>query len=160
MQLKLVSRGGDITRRSLLAAGAALAAPPALAQTPPFLARKCEVGPPAHDKGPLVFMDYDQIELDAAYHQRTYEPLLDRINQRLVSNSAEVRARIGEPQRVAYGPSGIETLDIYRAGQARAPIFVFIHGGIWLYGSARDCAYAAEMLSTRGRILSPLISPR
>jgi arylformamidase len=134
----------------MLAAAAAMATTPAAAQTPPFLARKCEVGPPAHDKGPLVFMDYDQIELDAAYHQRTYEPLLDRVNQRLVSTSADVRARLGEPRRVAYGPSAIETLDIYRTGRARAPVFVFIHGGIWLYGAARDCAYAAEMFVNAG----------
>jgi arylformamidase len=134
----------------MLAAAAAMATTPAAAQTPPFLARKCEVGPPAHDKGPPVFMDYDQIELDAAYHQRTYEPLLDRVNQRLVSTSADARARLGEPQRVAYGPSAIETLDIYRTGRARAPVFVFIHGGIWLYGAARDCAYAAEMFVNAG----------
>ncbi|SEL19093.1 alpha/beta hydrolase fold [Bosea lupini] len=33
---------------------------------------------------------------------------------------------------LAYGPGRFETLDLYRpAGVARAPIFVFIHGGYW-----------------------------
>lgn len=150
MQRGFPSSRGDVTRRTLLAAAAALAAAPALAQTPPSLRRRCEIGPPAHDKGPPVFMDYDQVELDAAYDQRFYEPLLERVNQRLAFNSGEVRDRIGEPQRVAYGPSGGETLDIYRTGRAKAPIFLFIHGGIWLYGSAWDCGYAAEMFVKAG----------
>ena len=30
------------------------------------------VGPPLHQKGQLVFMEYDQVELDAAYDQGAY----------------------------------------------------------------------------------------
>ncbi|HKO07415.1 MAG TPA: alpha/beta hydrolase, partial [Alphaproteobacteria bacterium] len=59
-------------------------------------------------------------------------------------------ARIGSPRRVAYGPSEIESLDIYRTDRAKAPIFVFIHGGNWLVGSAKDSGYAAEMFVKAG----------
>jgi len=49
--------------------------------------------------------------------------------RRRTRHSELARRRIGEPERVAYGPSEIEQLDIYRAAGAAAPIFVFIHGG-------------------------------
>src|SRR4051812_3545169 len=77
---------------------------------------------PPHPKGPRVFLDYDQVELDAAYDQTVYEPNLNQIKDRFVSNSAAVRARIGDPQRVAYGTSEIEKLDIYKAKRDGAPI--------------------------------------
>jgi hypothetical protein len=61
-----------ITRRTMLATAGAVAAVPALAA-------ECRIGPEPHEKGPLVFMDYDQVELDAAYNQEVYEPLLDQV---------------------------------------------------------------------------------
>ncbi|MGE0118991.1 MAG: alpha/beta hydrolase [Dongiaceae bacterium] len=131
-----------ITRRVVLAA-AAMAATPALAQ-------QCQIGPPKHAKGPLVFLDYDQLELDAAYKQEYYEPLGQRVADRLYAGSAAVRKRLGKPQRVAYGPTDVETLDIYRTDRPRAPVFVFIHGGIWLYGSAHEYGYPAEMFVRAG----------
>lgn len=132
-----------ITRRTILTGSAVLASTPVLAQ-------ECRIGPPPHHKGPLVFMDSDQVELDASYDQAAYEPLIGQVAQRLASNSEAVRARIGPPRRVAYGPSEIERLDIYRADGDRAPIFVFIHGGIWLNGSAKDSAYPAEVFVKAG----------
>jgi arylformamidase len=134
---------GHVTRRVLLGAAAALGAAPALAE-------ECRVGPAAHAKGPLVFLDYDQVELDASYTQLVYEPNMPQILQRGASNSEAVRARIGAPQRAAYGPSEVEALDIYRAKHARAPIFVFIHGGAWLGGAAKDNADPAEMFVGAG----------
>ena len=107
-------------------------------------------GPPPHEKGPLVFLDYDQIELDAAYDQAVYQPNILQLNKRWASNSARTRARIGEPLRREYGPSAIERLDIFRAERQRAPIFVFIHGGAWIRGAARDYAAPAEMLIGAG----------
>src|SRR5690349_5276487 len=76
-----------ISRRTMLGTAAAMATMPALAEG-------CRVGPPEHHKGPLVFMDYDQLELDASYDQVTYEPLIAQTSQRLASNSAAVRGRI------------------------------------------------------------------
>jgi arylformamidase len=116
----------------------------------PAIAQECPVGPPPHHKGPPVFMDYDQVELDAAYDQTYYEPLIGQIVQRLASNSDAVRARIGNPQRAAYGPTPVEALDIYRTHRAKAPIFVFIHGGNWMAGAAKDFGYAAEMFVDAG----------
>jgi arylformamidase len=138
----------SITRRAVLgtAAAAAMAAPV------PAVAQECRIGPPKHEKGPLVFMDYDQVELDAAYRQDVYQPqgLGQRVRDRLAFASHEARDHVGKPLRQRYGEGDIETLDIYRTDRANAPIFVFIHGGTWRFGSAWDAGYPAEMFVKAG----------
>jgi arylformamidase len=113
----------------------------------------CHLGPPAHEKGPRVWMDMDQVEIDAAYDQRFYAPLGDQIQKRVAAASEAVRARLGEPRRLSYGPSEIEKLDVYPARKPKAPIFVFVHGGSWLGGSAKANGYPAEMLVNAGASL-------
>ena len=134
----------QFSRRSMLGTAAFMAS------TAPAFAQGCPVGPPQHHKGPLVFMDYDQVELDASYDQVYYEPLIADVSKRLSSNSDAMRARIGAPQRVAYGPTEIEKLDIYRTNRSQAPVFVFIHGGNWQVGSAAGFGYPAEMFVNAG----------
>jgi arylformamidase len=102
------------------------------------------------DKSPLVFLDYDQAALDAAYDQAAYAPNREQLIRRRASDSLATRARIGAPERVAYGMAEIEKLDIYRAARDRAPILVFIHGGAWRGGRAEECAAPAEMLAAAG----------
>jgi arylformamidase len=134
------------TRRGVLigTASAAFAAEPVLAQlVPPF-------GPAPHTKGPRVFLDYDQVELDAAYDQPVYEPNYNQIGARFASNSEATRVRIGQPVRLAYGPTDIEKLDIYKTRQPNAPILVLIHGGEWRFGSAKSTAFPAEVFINAG----------
>jgi len=95
-------------------------------------------------------MDYDQVELDAAYDQSAYAPLSGQLEARMAANSKLVRERLGQPLRVAYGPTQIEKLDIYRAHQPGAPIFVYLHGGRWLHGNAADYAFKAELFVAHG----------
>jgi arylformamidase len=95
-------------------------------------------------KGPLVWLDMDQQALDDAYDQTVYAPNRDQVAKRRVANSEKARMVIGAPQRVAYGPSEIERLDIYRARQANAPVNIFIHGGAWRANRAADYAFLAE----------------
>jgi arylformamidase len=132
-----------ISRRTVLATAVAVAASPAVAE-------ECRIGPPPHHKGTAVFLDYDQLELDASYDQVSYEPLIAQVSQRLAANSEATRARIGVPQRAAYGPSEVERLDIYRTSRPNAPVFVFIHGGTWRVGAAEQYAYPAEMFINAG----------
>src|SRR5260370_38979586 len=89
---------------------------------------------------PLVFLDYDQAELDAAYNQSAYQPNIQQLRDRWASNSERTRARIGAPLRLPYGRSAIERLDIFRTDSGAAPIFVFIHGGAWRAGLAKTYA--------------------
>src|SRR5215212_5206389 len=97
-----------------------------------------------------VFLDYDQKALDDAYDQAVYAPNRDQILARLAHTSELVRRRIGAPQRYQYGGADIEGLDVYRAKKPGAPINVFVHGGAWRAGLARDYAFPAEMLVNAG----------
>ena len=101
-------------------------------------------------KASLVFLDYDQQALDAAYDQAAYAPNREQLIRRRESDSAAVRARLGEPERFAYGSAEIEQLDLYRAAGDRRPMFVFIHGGAWRAGRAAGYAGPAEMLTAAG----------
>jgi arylformamidase len=92
-----------------------------------------------------VFLDYDQQALDDAYDQAVYARNRDQILARLARTSELVRQRIGAPQTFAYGEKPIERLDFYRCAKDDAPINVFIHGGAWRAGLARDYGYPAEM---------------
>ena len=94
-------------------------------------------------RGPAVFLDYDQAALDAAYDQHAYAPNREQINERNVANSDVVRARIGQPQRLAYGSGEAEHLDFYPAAPG-APVFVFIHGGAWRRTGIERYGFAAE----------------
>ena len=149
MQKEFCVASRSISRRSVLGAAAMGGASVGLPSERAF-ADACRLGPEPHEPGPLVFMDYDQIELDAAYSNSAYEPLMGQVGDRLRSASEIARARLGDPRRFAYGPTANERLDIYDARRKGAPIFVYIHGGTWRTGSARRSAYAAELFVDRG----------
>src|ERR1700733_9716812 len=95
-------------------------------------------------KGPRVWLDMDQQELDAAYDQSKYALNQPLIQVRRQASSKRARAALGAPLRLAYGPSEIEQLDVYRAAAANAPVHVFIHGGAWRNGRSADFAFLAE----------------
>lgn len=142
-------RPAVISRRSLLGTAATIAAAPVLTTTP-ALAEGCQVGPPPHEKGPKVWMDLDQVELDAAYDQSFYAPMISQFQKRFASISETTRARLGAPKRFAYGPTPIEGLDLYPARTPNAPIFVFVHGGRWLLGNAKQYGYPADLFVNAG----------
>jgi arylformamidase len=104
----------------------------------------------SHTAAPHVWRDYDQEGLDRAYDQTVWAPSMADIQKRQAANSEAARRRLGQPQRLAYGPSPIEGLDLFKARQPNAPIMVFIHGGAWLRGEAKNFAYPAEMLVDAG----------
>jgi arylformamidase len=101
-------------------------------------------------KGPLVWLDMDQKALDDAYDQMVYAPNRDQVHKRNMFNSDRVRARLGEPKRIAYGPTEIEKLDLFSTSKPNAPINVFIHGGAWRQRSVKDYAFLAEMCVRAG----------
>jgi len=103
-----------------------------------------------HPKGPRVWLDMDQKELDDAYDQSVYAPNRDQLNKRRASESELVRARLGAPRRVAYGATPHEMLDIHATPNPKAPIVIFVHGGAWRAGHAKDSAYGAETFVRAG----------
>jgi arylformamidase len=101
-------------------------------------------------KGPLVWLDMDQKEIDDAYDQACWAPNREHIAQRRRLASERTIDRLGPPERVAYGPTEIEKLDIYKTNRPNAPIAIFIHGGAWKNGASKDSAYMAEMYLAAG----------
>jgi arylformamidase len=136
--MKKIEPDVSSARRTLLAAGAfaALTAGTAAAQG--------ASAPAVRAKGPRVFLDYDQAELDASYDQSVYAPNQKQVTGRYATNSELVRGRLGAPRRVAYGPAEIEKLDIYPSSRRNAPIQLFLHGGAWRGGAAKDYGFPAE----------------
>jgi arylformamidase len=98
----------------------------------------------ARVKGPIVWLNMDQQELDDAYDQIVYAPNRDQLGKRRLANSAEALGRIGKPERFAYGPTPIEGLDVYRTKKPNAPVAIFVHGGAWRNGAASEFTYLAE----------------
>ena len=100
-------------------------------------------------KGPLVWLDMDQKELDDAYDQTVYAPNQPLLAARRKVASESVLKRL-PPERVAYGSSEIEKLDIYKTARTNAPVNVYIHGGAWRNGTAKDSAFPAETFVKAG----------
>src|SRR2546426_7457114 len=121
-----------IDRRAVLGMGMALAAGSVLGQQPRV-------------KGPPVWLDMTQKELDDAYDQSVYAPNQRQVTGRYETNSGRTRAKLGAPQRYAYGPSEIEQLDVFKTRRANAPINVFIHGGAWRGGRSENYAFPPEL---------------
>jgi arylformamidase len=118
-----------------------------------------EMPQPVTARGPLVWRDMDQKALDDAYDQDVYAPNRPLIVARRIAASERTRAILAPPQRVAYGPSEYEGLDIFRATPSPAsgggkgggaPINVFVHGGAWRRNKAADYALQAEPLVHAG----------
>jgi arylformamidase len=133
-----------LDRRSVLAgisAGVAAGGGAAFAQQSPVA---------TNEKGPLVWLNMDQKELDDAYDQSKYAPNLLQIVKRYESNSNAMRARLGEPKRFNYGPTAIERLEVYSTKRPNAPIHIHIHGGAWRQRPATEYAFPAEMLMNAG----------
>jgi arylformamidase len=139
------SAGVKLDRRTILAgisAGlAATGAGAALAQQAPT---------PVGEKGPAVWLDMDQKQLDDAYDQSKYAPNLVQVIDRYTSNSNAMRARLGEPRRFNYGQTPIERLEVYSTKRPNAPVHIHIHGGAWHQRPATDYAFPAEMLMNAG----------
>ena len=129
-----------ITRRAVVAGaaagGLALAADPASAQ-------RCPPAAP-RTKGPLVWMNLDQLDLDEAYDQSVYAFNQRFVQERRDERNALMAEILGKPDRVAYGPAEIEKVDIYKTRRPNAPTMIFLHGGAWRGGTSAQGAYHAE----------------
>jgi len=128
-----------LTRRTLVttAAGSALAL-----ATHPASAQRCPSAPPARAKGPLVWQDMDQQELDEAYDQSVYAFNSQTVSERSIAADTAARGRLGAPLVAAYGTLQIERVLVDRTNRANAPILMFFHGGAWFEGVARYAGIA------------------
>jgi arylformamidase len=129
-----------VTRRTLVAGAAAGTL--ALASVPASAQRCPPVGP--RTKGPAVFRDLDQLDIDEGYDNDVYAFNSKTIGERRVFNNRIALSVIGKPTRAKYGDAEIERVDIYKAKQPNAPVMIFIHGGSWRGGRAEQFTVYAE----------------
>lgn len=146
------SAGSPATRRTLLVGGAAGAAGALIAATGASSAQPAATAPavPVREKGPRVWLDMDQKELDDAYDQGVYAANRAQVVKRYGSESDAARKRLGEPKRLSYGATAVEGADHYAAKTPNAPIHVFVHGGAWRGIVAKESAFHAETFVRAG----------
>lgn len=101
-----------------------------------------------------IFREYTQAELDRQYEQRSFAANADEIIRRYGAASDAARARLGEPETLAYGPSDVEALDVY--GGRRDRVVAFVHGGAWTRMGKRPSAFAAETFTGAGATYAAL----
>jgi arylformamidase len=86
---------------------------------------------PAPDGAP-VFQGYTRAQLAAQMSARSQVPDMGAVFAKWTADGAAARARMGGGLDIAYGPHRDQVLDLHRPkGAARAPVWVFIHGGYW-----------------------------
>ena len=140
-----------VSRRALLGGALATAM---VAAVRPGLAQQMQThippGVAPRLKGPLVFLDYDKDEIDAAYTQALWAPNQAEVAKRNAQKSAAALVRLGPSRRLAYGPTEIEKVDVYPTRQPNAPMNVFIHGGAWRAERSADSAYLSETFVDSG----------
>lgn len=105
---------------------------------------------PARVKGPLVWLDMDQKELDDAYDQAVYAPNQMKVQARRDVSTVRAREALGGFQRVKYGAPDIEGLDLFRTKAPNAPVVIYVHGGAWRRGVSGDNHTPAEMFVNAG----------
>jgi arylformamidase len=97
-----------------------------------------------------IYRDRDQAALDAQYNLRAAVPTHPVYFARWAAESTAVRARSGCRLDVAYGKAAGETLDLFSAGGAPAPLLVFLHGGYWQAMDKSDFSFIAPAYLAAG----------
>jgi len=104
----------------------------------------------------MIYLNYDQAELDAQYNQATLVPDLSPYLEHWTKASAEAREKLDCQLDIAYGVSEVEQLDIFLSEQKPAPIHVHLHGGAWRRVSKELVSYHAPPIVDAGAIFIAL----
>lgn len=87
---------------------------------------------------------------DSMYNNRALVPDHAAHFAQWAQTSADARASLKCTLDIAYGDGPNETLDIFPAKQANAPVVVFIHGGYWRSLDKSDHSFVAPALHDMG----------
>lgn len=93
---------------------------------------------------------YDTAWLDRMYNNRALVPDHGAYFSRWATDSAAVRRTQPCTLDVPYGTGPNETLDIFPAAKAGAPVLVFIHGGYWRSLDKSEHSFVAPPLVRAG----------
>ena len=150
------SASTKVTRRALVGGAAAgtvaLAAGDASAQ-------RCPATPPVRAKGPPVWLDYDQQDMDELYDQSVFAFNQRHVLARSDANNAIATATIGKPERFAYGSDPVEGVDVWKTRKPNPPVLIYLHGGVGRAAARRTSRSMPSPTSMPVRILSRSISP-
>lgn len=95
--------------------------------------------------------DGERIRLDAQYNNRARVANFQEHLDAWAQQSAAFRRLAGGTLDVAYGPGERQAVDVFRpAGEAAAPLLVFIHGGYWQALDRKRFSYVARPFFERG----------
>lgn len=98
-----------------------------------------------------LYRDFtEQAQIDAEYNPslKVADPAAEM--RHFVQRSALARQQLRCVLDVPYGATLAETLDIFPAAQADAPVFVFLHGGYWRALGSKDFSCVALGLQALG----------
>jgi len=95
-------------------------------------------------------VSYDLAWLDRMYNNRARVPGHPAYLERWAGDSASLRASLPCSVDVRYGDGPGETLDVFPAPVADAPVLVFIHGGYWRSLDKSDHSFIARAFNDRG----------
>ncbi len=100
---------------------------------------------------PPLYRDFTSpAQIDAQYNAGAAVPDATDRMRAYAEKSRLARERLRCTLDVAFGPTLDETLDIFPADAAGAPVFVFIHGGYWRALSSKDFSFVATGLQPLG----------
>ena len=102
--------------------------------------------PSASDAAPAIVG-----ALEREYNLRIRHPERSAVYERFAADSAALRSSHGGFETLRYGDTPNSAIDFFRAaGQDRAPLFIFIHGGYWRALDRRIFSFLARPWIARG----------
>ena len=100
-----------------------------------------------------VYLEYTEAGLDSTYAQSYWAPNRKYVFSQLRSLIEFSQSSIGDPERIQYGSTDAEQLDLYTPNRKNAPIHIFVHGGAWRSGNGSgNNAYNARKFVESGMI--------
>lgn len=101
-------------------------------------------------QGAAIYRGMDQATLDAAYNNSAAVSDSPRWLDDWRQRSALVRERANARLDVPYGSKQRTRFDFFPSGTAKAPLFVFIHGGYWQRNAKELFSFIASGPNARG----------
>jgi len=88
--------------------------------------------------------------LEKGYNVRLLVDDFDGLINRWSDRSEKFRQNVDSSLNCQYGDGEKDKLDIFRCGEANAPLFIFVHGGYWQRGDKSVYSFVAESFINSG----------
>lgn len=91
-----------------------------------------------------------QEKLDWAYDQGQHAPNMTQLLDKFKIDSALIRETTGDPLRYPYGVTEDEFVDVYVPANSNGNAIIFMHGGAWRTGFAKNYSFLANSFVKQG----------